>query len=170
MKKIVCLGIESTAHTFGVGVIDNKGNILANYKKQYTNQQQGIKPSEVAQFHYQNAVDVLEEALLKSKLSIKDIDVISFAKGPGLGPCLSVGATLARTLSIKYNKPIVGVNHCVAHIEIGKTLLKAKDPLVIYTSGANTQIIGLDNQRYKIIGETLDIGIGNLLDSLISIN
>jgi len=165
MKKIVCLGIESTAHTFGVGVIDNKGNILANYKKQYTNQQQGIKPSEVAQFHYQNAVDVLEEALLKSKLSIKDIDVISFAKGPGLGPCLSVGATLARTLSIKYNKPIVGVNHCVAHIEIGKTLLKAKDPLVIYTSGANTQIIGLDNQRYKIIGETLDIGIGNLLDS-----
>lgn len=165
MERIISLGIESTAHTFGVGIIDSNGVILANIKKQYKQPDKGIKPFDASQFHYSNAVDTIKEALNASKLKMKHISLISFAKGPGLGPCLSVGATLARTLSIKYNKPIVGVNHCVAHIEIGKTLMKAKDPLVIYTSGANTQIIALDNQRYKIIGETLDIGIGNLFDS-----
>jgi len=171
MNKIISLGLESTAHTFGVGIISSDGKILANCKRQYSVSDKncpkgsGIRPYDAAQFHYLNALDVLKDALTQANLSMKDIDVISFAQGPGLGPCLSVGATLARTLSIKYSKPIVGVNHCVAHIEIGKTLLGAKDPLVIYTSGANTQIIGKDDNRYKIIGETLDIGIGNLFDS-----
>ncbi len=167
MKKIISLGIESTAHTFGVGIIDNKGKIYANVKKQYVSVEKGIgiKPYDASVFHYQNAMDVLKQALNEANLSIKDIDVISFARSPGLGPCLSVGATFARALSLKYNKPIVGVNHCVAHLEIGKTLMKAKDPLFIYTSGANTQIIAKDNKRYKILGETLDIGLGNLFDS-----
>jgi len=167
MKKIISLGIESTAHTFGVGIIDNKGKIYANVKKQYIseNKGEGIKPYDAVVFHYKNALEVLKTALDQSKLSMDDINVISFARSPGLGPCLSVGATFARTLSLKYNKPIVGVNHCVAHLEIGKTLMKAKDPLFIYTSGANTQIIAKDDKRYKILGETLDIGLGNLFDS-----
>lgn len=168
MKKIISLGIESTAHTFGIGIIDNKGKIYANVKKQFVSQEKkadGIKPYDASIFHYQNAIGVLKQALNDTNLTFKDINLISFAKSPGLGPCLSVGATFARTLSLKYNLPIVGVNHCVAHLEIGKTLMKAKDPLFIYTSGANTQIIGKDNKRYKILGETLDIGLGNLLDS-----
>ena len=167
MKKKICLGIESTAHTFGVGIIDSNGKVYTNYKKQFVQKESptGIKPYDAAQFHYMNAIEILKEALKEAKLSIKEIDVISFSRSPGLGPSLVVGATLARTLSIKYNKPIVGVNHCVAHLEIGKTLMKAKDPLFIYTSGANTQIIGRDDNRYKIIGETLDIGLGNLFDT-----
>lgn len=165
MKNKICLGIESTAHTLGVGIIDSSGKCLANSKKQYIQKDKGIKPYDAAQFHYKNAIDVLKKALEDANLAMKDIDVISFAKGPGLGPCLSVGATFARALSLKYNKPIIPVNHCIAHIEIGKTLLKAKDPLVIYTSGANTQIIAKDHNVYRIVGETLDIGIGNLLDS-----
>jgi N6-L-threonylcarbamoyladenine synthase len=168
MKKIISLGIESTAHTFGVGIIDNKGKIYSNIKKQFISKEgtsEGIKPYDASIFHYQNSLDVLKEALSIAKLTLDDIDLISFSKSPGLAPCLSVGATLARTLAIKYKKPIVGVNHCVAHLEIGKTLMKAKDPLFIYTSGANTQIIAKDNKRYKILGETLDIGLGNLFDS-----
>lgn len=166
MTTKICLGIESTAHTFGVGIIDNHGNILANEKKQYVNEEgQGIKPYAVSQHHYKHAIGVLKQALDNANLKIKDIDVISFSQGPGLGPCLSVSAITARALSLKYNKPLVGVNHCVAHIEVAKTLLNIKDPLVIFTSGANTQIIVKDENRYKILGETLDIGIGNLFDS-----
>lgn len=167
MKKAICLGIESTAHTFGVGIIDSNGKILANAKRQFTvkDKAQGLKPFDVSLHHYDCAIEVLKEALEESNLKIKDIDIISFSKGPGLSPCLSVSATLARSLSIKYKKPIIGVNHCVSHIEIGKTILKCKDPLVIYTSGANTQIIAKDNGYYKILGETIDIGIGNLFDS-----
>jgi N6-L-threonylcarbamoyladenine synthase len=168
MKKIISLGIESTAHTFGVGIIDNFGKIYANVKKQYVVEDgkvEGIKPYDASVFHYNNALSVLKQALSNAKLTMADITVVSFAKSPGLGPCLSVGATFARSLSLKYNKPIVGVNHCVAHLEIGKTLMKAKDPLFIYTSGANTQIIAKDDNRYKILGETLDIGLGNLFDT-----
>ncbi|MCK9292741.1 tRNA (adenosine(37)-N6)-threonylcarbamoyltransferase complex transferase subunit TsaD [archaeon] len=164
---MICLGIESTAHTLGIGIIDSKGKVYTNSKRQYVQKDtvSGIKPYDAAQFHYQNSIDLLKEALEDAKLTMKDIHVISFSKSPGLGPCLVVGATFARTLAIKYNKPIVGVNHCVAHLEIGKTLMKAKDPLFIYTSGANTQIIARDDNRYKILGETLDIGLGNLFDS-----
>ena len=168
VKAKICLGIESTAHTLGVGIIDSNGKILANCKRQFVakpGSNTGLKPFDVSVHHYACAVDVVKEALSEAKLKMKDIDVVSFSQGPGLAPCLSVSATLARALADKYNKPIIGVNHCVSHIEIGKTILKCKDPLVIYTSGANTQIIAKDNGYYKVIGETLDIGIGNLFDS-----
>lgn len=167
MVKTICLGIESTAHTFGVGIIDSNGKILANCKRQYVvkDKAEGLRPFDVSIHHYSCAHEVLKEALDFAKIKMKEVSVIAFSKGPGLAPCLSVSATLARTLAEKYKKPIIGVNHCVSHIEIGKTILKCKDPLVIYTSGANTQIIAKDNGYYKILGETLDIGIGNLFDS-----
>ncbi len=162
---MLCLGIESTAHTFGIGIISDKGKILANEKESFRSKHSGLKPQEAADFHLSNACKVLKRALAKAKLSIKDVDVLAFARGPGLGPCLKVGATAARTLSLLHNKPLVAVNHCVAHIEIGKLLTKAKDPVVVYVSGGNTQIIALEKNRYRIFGETLDIGIGNMLDS-----
>jgi len=167
MEKTICLGIESTAHTFGVGIIDSKGSILSNPKSQYTviGKAEGLRPFDVSMHHYNVALDILKQALGQAKLKINDIDVIAFSQGPGLAPCLTVSATVARALAEKYKKPIIGVNHCVSHIELGKTILKCKDPLVIYTSGANTQIIAKDSGYYKILGETLDIGIGNLFDS-----
>jgi len=67
-------------------------------------------------------------------------------------------------LSIKLDVPLLGVNHCVAHIEIGKWQSGAKDPAVIYVSGANSQVLALRKGRYRIFGETLDISIGNAID------
>ncbi len=58
----------------------------------------------------------------------------------------------------------MGVNHCIAHVEIGCFATGCRDPIVLYASGANTQVIGYLNGRYRIFGETLDIGIGNALD------
>jgi N6-L-threonylcarbamoyladenine synthase len=165
---MICLGIESTAHTFGVGIVSNSEGgckILANEKNAFTTEAGGIKPREAADSHIQNASTVLRNALEKAGLEMKNIDLISFSQGPGLGACLQVGATTARALSLKYDKKLLGVNHCVAHIEIGKALTGAKDPIVCYASGANTQIIGYENGRYRVYGETLDVGIGNLLDS-----
>jgi N6-L-threonylcarbamoyladenine synthase/N6-L-threonylcarbamoyladenine synthase/protein kinase Bud32 len=68
-------------------------------------------------------------------------------------------------LSLTLDKPIIGVNHCVAHLEIGRGTLKdCTDPVLLYTSGANTQVIAFAEGRYRVFGETLDIGIGNCLD------
>lgn len=162
---MLCLGIESTAHTFGIGIVDEKCRILANEKAALATKDTGILPREAFENHVNNATKVLDAALAKSGVKIQDIDLIAFSRGPGLGPCLKVGAVAARMLSLMHNKPLLGVNHCVAHIEIGKALTKAADPLVVYASGANTQITGYESGRYRIYGETLDIGIGNLLDS-----
>jgi N6-L-threonylcarbamoyladenine synthase len=70
----------------------------------------------------------------------------------------------AKGLSKKLRKPIVPVNHCIAHLEIGR-LTKAKNPLMLYASGANTQIISYSSNKYRVFGETLDIGVGNFIDN-----
>jgi N6-L-threonylcarbamoyladenine synthase len=159
---MICLGIESTAHTFGIGIVDNK-KIIANEKSVYIPKKGfGIIPKEAAQHHAETAVEVLRKALDK----INDIDLIAFAQGPGLPQCLRIGAVFARALALKYNKPLIQVNHCIAHIEIGKLMTEAKDPVVLYLSGGNTQVIAHVEGRYRVFGETQDIPIGNALDNL----
>lgn len=165
---MICCGVESTAHTFGIGIVSDKNgqcNVLANEKSSYTTEEGGIHPAAAAEHHFENAKRVIENALQKANVSWKEIDLIAFSQGPGLGNCLRVGAIAARTLALHYEKPLIGVNHCVAHVEIGKAMTKARNPIVVYASGANTQIIGFESGRYRVYGETLDIGIGNLLDA-----
>lgn len=161
---MICLGIESTAHTFGCGIINDKAEILANVKDSYTTQKGGIHPSEAKQHHIEIKDKVVQDALEQTNLTMKDIDIISFSQGPGLAPCLVVGMEKAKELAKKHNKPLIGINHCIAHLEIGKALTDAKDPVLLYVSGANTQVIAYDGGKYRIFGETLDNGVGNFLD------
>jgi len=165
VKTMICLGIESTAHTFGIGIIKNR-KILANVKDSYTTKKGGIIPQKSAEHHVEICDKVIKKVLEKAKLkSIKEIDLIAFSQSPGLGHCLRIGANVARSLSILYNKPIIGVNHCIAHLKIGKLLTEAKDPVLLYVSGANTQVIALEGGKYRIFGESLDGGVGNFLDT-----
>ena len=84
--------------------------------------------------------------------------------GPGMGGPLQVAAASARALSLVWGKPLVAVNHCVAHIEMGRAVTGAVDPVVLYVSGGNTQVIAYSEGRYRIFGETIDIAVGNCLD------
>lgn len=166
---MICLGIESTAHTFGAAVVKSTGKdsavILSNEKDAYTTKKGGIIPIKLAEHHVECFGKVIEAALQKANIKLKEIDVISFSQGPGMGHALRVGATAARTIAINNDKPIVGVNHCIAHLEIGRCNTGATDPVLLYASGANTQVIAYEGKRYRIFGETLDMGIGNFLDS-----
>ncbi|MEM3874628.1 MAG: KEOPS complex N(6)-L-threonylcarbamoyladenine synthase Kae1 [Candidatus Bathyarchaeia archaeon] len=159
-----CLGIESTADDFGVGIATFKGEILANVISAYMPPEGGIHPREAARHHAEVANKVLEEAFQKAGIKPKDITVIAFSQGPGLGPCLRTGATVARALASYLGVPLVGVNHCVAHIEIGKLETGAVDPVTLYVSGGNTIVAAFDSGRYRVFGETLDIALGNCLD------
>ena len=164
----IVLGIESTAHTFGVGVVRN-GKILSNVKRTYTTEKGGIIPVEAAKYHRENKNKIYFEALDEAGIKEEDIDVIAFSRGPGLAPCLLEGMKFAKELSKKLKKPIVPVNHCIAHLEIGKVAgvgdSKAGSPVMLYTSGANTQIIAYASGKYRIFGETLDVGVGNFIDN-----
>ena len=160
----LCLGIESTADDFGVGIATFNGEILANASSGYVPEEGGIHPREAARHHAEVADKILNEALSKAKVKPSDFTLIAFAQGPGLGPCLRTGATVARALAAYLNLPLVGVNHSVAHIEIGKLETGAVDPVTLYVSGGNTIVAAFDSGRYRVFGETLDIALGNCLD------
>ena len=185
MKYVV--GIESTAHTFGVAVLDMKGKILSNVRDSYTTEEGGMIPMEVRAHHARVCDDVFERAIKEAKVSEGDIEVVAFSNAPGLAPCLLEGMAFAKrkaaeisnlrgrrsqvagrrkirgdnTLSI----PIVGVNHCVAHLVIGESV-GAKDPVMLYASGANTQVVAFESGKFRVFGETLDLGVGNFIDSI----
>ena len=210
---VYCLGIESTAHTFGCGIVSDdseirhSGNrnresrvanresgrtkcpappdngapnnwkrcahlesrfsnleVLSNESKMYKPIEGGIHPREAANHHANFAGEIVSAALEKAGLKPRDLDLVAFSQGPGLGPCLRTGATSARALAFSLGIPIIGVNHCIAHLEIGRATTGCKDPVMLYTSGANTQVIAFAEGKYRVFGETLDVGIGNALD------
>lgn len=162
---MLCLGVESTAHTFGCAVVDEKGKILSDARAVYgAPEGKGIHPREASRHHIEASNRVLKEALDLARVSMVEIDAVGYSAGPGLGPCLRVGAVVARTLACYYKKPLVPVNHAIGHIELGAMLTGALDPLVLLVSGGHTMILAFLEKRWRIFGETLDITIGQLLD------
>ena len=161
---MLALGIEGTAHTVGVGIVDDRCRVLANVIDMILPETGGIHPREAANHHADAVVPLLRKALDVAGVRPDAIDLVAFSQGPGLGPCLRTVATAARALALTLRVPIVGVNHCVAHLEIGRGTTECEDPALLYVSGGNTQVIAFARGRYRVFGETLDIGIGNMLD------
>ena len=163
-EETYCLGIESSADDFGVGIANFNGEIVANKSDSYIPAEGGIHPREAARHHSEVAGKVLSDALMAAHLKPIDLSVIAFSQGPGLGPSLRTGATVARALASYLEIPLVGVNHSVAHIEIGKLKTGVVDPVTLYASGGNTMVTAFEAGRYRVFGETLDIALGNCLD------
>lgn len=161
---MICIGIEGTAEKTGVGIVDSDGNILASTGKQLIPESGGIHPREAAEHHARWIVPLIKEALDEAGIKINEIDLVAFSRGPGLGPALRTTATAARSLSLSLKVPIIGVNHCIGHVEIGRLTTGAEDPVSLYVSGGNTQVIAYESERYRVFGETLDIAMGNCLD------
>ena len=161
---MISLEIEGTAEKTGVGIVDSDGNILAMAGKQLFPEEGGIHPRLAAEHHAEWIPKLIPQAIEESGLSYDDIDLISFSQGPGLGPALRIVATSARSLALSLKKPIIGVNHCIGHVEVGKLDTGAVNPVSLYVSGGNSQVIAYESGRYRIFGETLDIAVGNCLD------
>ena len=158
---------------------------------------------ETAIHHQQKVVKLTREALDAAGVKPSDVGLIAYTKGPGMGGPLVSVAVAVRMLSQLWSVPVVAVNHCVAHIEMGRIVAAQArreaalgavaagggggdtcgngsnganidagsyvddasiDPVVLYVSGGNTQVIAYSSQRYRIFGETIDIAVGNMLD------
>ncbi len=162
---LIAIGFESSADKVGVGIIDSDGKILANQRATYKPELgKGVIPRDAAEHHAEVIPGLLKSAFEEAKITPQEIDLVTFTQGSGMGPCLRVDAVTGRTLAKKLNKPIVGVNHQIAHVEIGRLQGNLDDPIVLYVSGGNSQIIGYSHNRYRVFGETLDIPVGNCLD------
>lgn len=180
-RPYLALGLEGSANKLGAGIVRHsppaesgpgsalnqaRVDILSNVRHTYvTPPSQGFLPSDTAKHHKHWILRVVTEAVKAAGIkSLSEVDCICFTKGPGMGAPLQAVSLVARTLALMYNKPLVGVNHCVGHIEMGRTITGAQNPVVLYVSGGNTQVIAYSAQRYRIFGETLDIAVGNCLD------
>lgn len=165
---MLVLGVEGTAHTLGVGIVrrteEGRCDVLGSEAAMLRPETGGIHPREAANHHAAVGPDVLQRALVNAGVKPDELDLVAFSQGPGLGPCLRTAATLARAFALSAGKPLVGVNHCVAHLEIGRATTDARDPVLLYASGGNTQVIAYTEGRYRVFGETLDVGVGNMLD------
>ncbi|MCH8519491.1 MAG: tRNA (adenosine(37)-N6)-threonylcarbamoyltransferase complex transferase subunit TsaD [Nanoarchaeota archaeon] len=167
---MLILGIECTAHTFGIGIVDSKlQNVIVNVKNVYTSQDSGMDPRKLTKYHVTNFNQTLLKAVNELKmqgLNLSNIDLISFSQGPGLGNSLKIGCLVAKTLSKTLQIPLVGVNHIQSHYEIGKMVSGFKNPLFVNITGVNSQVAGVNSQgTYVVYGETEDVGLGNCLDS-----
>uniref|UniRef100_A0A8D0CST3 N(6)-L-threonylcarbamoyladenine synthase n=1 Tax=Sander lucioperca TaxID=283035 RepID=A0A8D0CST3_SANLU len=160
----VVIGFEGSANKIGIGIIRD-GEVLSNPRRTYiTPPGQGFMPSDTARHHRAVILTVLKEALEQAGLKPADIDCVAYTKGPGMGAPLVTVALVARTVAQLWGKPLLGVNHCIGHIEMGRLITQADNPTVLYVSGGNTQVIAYSERRYRIFGETIDIAVGNCLD------
>lgn len=143
---MLCLGIEGTAEKTGVGIVDEDGTVLSLRGKPLIPETGGIHPREAAEHHAKWIPRLVDEACSDAGVELGEIGLISFSRGPGLGPALRTVATAARTLALSLDVPIVGVNHCIGHIEIGRLTTGASDPVSLYVSGGNTQVIAFNQE------------------------
>src|SRR5277367_1912928 len=167
---MIALGLEGSANKLGVGLIlhpakGGPAQILSNIRHTFVSPPgEGFLPKDTAKHHRTWVIQLVKQAMKQAGVSVTDIDCICYTKGPGMGAPLQSVAIAARMLSLLWDKKLGGVNHCVGHIEMGREITGATNPVVLYVSGGNTQVIAYSSQRYRIFGETLDIAVGNCLD------
>lgn len=163
---MIVIGFEGSANKLGIGILKDK-QILSNERLTYVPPQgEGFIPARTAEHHRKQILNLIKISLDKCNLKLKDINLVCYTRGPGMGQALSAVATVARVISLFLNVPLVPVNHCIGHIEMGRFVTNAVNPIILYVSGGNTQVISYHNKRYKIFGEALDNAVGNCLDKV----
>lgn len=164
---MLVLGLEGSANKLGVGLVNEKGEVLANCRHTYNAPTgQGFLPAEVIAHHRSRILDLVARAYEEAGKKYSETTHVAYTRGPGMGGPLASVALVARTLAQVWKVPLVPVNHCVAHVEMGRLVSGFDNPVILYASGGNTQVLAFSEGRYRVFGETLDIAVGNCLDRI----
>lgn len=165
------LAIESSCDETSVSIIEDGckdlGTVILSQidiHKMYG----GVVPEIASRYHVENITIVIEEALLKSNLTMDDIDAIAVTYGPGLIGSLLVGVIAAKTLAYIHNKPLIPVHHIMGHIYANNLVKPLTFPLIaLVVSGGHTELVYMkDNYSFEIIGSTLDDAVGESYDKV----
>jgi len=173
------LGIEGTAWAASASLYDDAEETVFIESDPYQPDSGGLHPREAAEHMgealpqvigcvFDHAAETAAESgghdAVDADPNPYAIDAVAFSRGPGLGPCLRTVGTAARAAAQALEVPLVGVNHMVAHLEIGRHQSGFESPVCLNASGANAHLLGFHNGRYRVLGETMDTGVGNALD------
>jgi len=168
--EIYILAIETSCDDTSIAIMRNNA-VLSNIvsSQQIHELFGGVVPELASREHDKLIVPVLREALNKSKISLNQIDVIAYTRGPGLLGSLLVGSSFAKSLSLSLNIPLVEINHMHAHILsifIEDNVDKPEFPFIALTvSGGHTQLVLVESPiKFTEIGTTLDDAAGEAFD------
>ena len=170
-KDIYILGVESSCDETSISIIKNGcADVYTCILTQMDTHALygGVVPEIASRMHTENITIVLEDVLNKSGIKIEDIDAIAVTYAPGLMGCLLVGLEFAKTLSLIYNKPLIGVNHIAGHIYANNLVEPIEFPsLGLVVSGGHTELIIMKGDYdFEVIGSTLDDAIGECYDKI----
>ena len=168
--EIYILAIETSCDDTSIAIMRNNA-VLSNIvsSQQIHKLFGGVVPELASREHDKLIVPVLREALHKSKISLNQIDVIAYTRGPGLLGSLLVGSSFAKSLSLSLNIPLIEINHMHAHILsifIEDNIEKPEFPFIALTvSGGHTQLVLVESPiKFTEIGTTLDDAAGEAFD------
>ena len=169
------MAIESSCDETACSIVKNGREVIANVVASQIKTHAkfgGVIPEIAAREHLDSINIVIEEAFSQAKencgLEPKDITAFAGTVGPGLVGCLLVGLNAAKTLSLVYDKPFIGVNHLNAHLCGNYLDTDLKPPfMALLISGGHTQIIDVESySKQTIIGETIDDAVGEAYDKV----
>ena len=170
-KDTIILGIESSCDDTSAAVLKNEtilSNIIASQDihKLYG----GVVPELASRAHQQNIIPVVDQAIKKAGIGLKDIDAIAFTKGPGLLGSLVVGTSFSKAFSLALDIPMIDVNHMHGHVLAHFIDDEGKDKptfpfLCLTVSGGHTQIVLVKAPLdMEVIGSTIDDAAGEAFD------
>ncbi len=171
-KDVIILAIETSCDDTSVAISLNN-TILSNLTagQKIHELYGGVVPELASRDHQKNIIPVMHEALKQANITIDQVDAIAFTNGPGLSGSLLVGASIAKSLALSLNKPLLAINHMQGHV-LAHFILKNKNQqlpsfpfLCLTVSGGHTQIVKLNDYfNVEIIGETIDDAVGEAFD------
>ncbi|MFC2131035.1 tRNA (adenosine(37)-N6)-threonylcarbamoyltransferase complex transferase subunit TsaD [Bacteroidota bacterium] len=164
------LAIESSCDDTSASIIDSSevlSNIISsqNFHSKYG----GVVPELASRAHLDYIYNIVAESLYKSEISISEIDAIAVTTEPGLIGSLLVGSNFSKGLSIKYNKPIIPVNHIEGHIYSGCLQDSSVEfPFItLVVSGGHTALFYVESySKYSVLGATVDDAAGEAFDKI----
>ncbi len=171
MKDVYILAIESSCDETSMAIVKNGKEVVSlTIATQIDTHAKygGVVPEIASRMHTEAIVPVLDETLKKANMKMEQIDAIGVTYTPGLTGSLIVGIEAAKTLSLIYNKPLIGVNHLIGHIYANKIEHDMEFPmLALIVSGGHTELLIMeDDYKFKMLGETLDDAIGEAYDKV----
>ena len=167
---MIVLGVESSCDETGLALYDTSRGLLSHALHSQVAMHEeygGVVPELASRDHIRRAIPLLQQALQGAAITPAGIDAIAYTQGPGLAGALLVGSSIACSLGLALDKPVLGIHHLEGHL---LSPLLASDPpefpfVALLVSGGHTQLMRVDGVgQYELLGETLDDAAGEAFD------
>jgi N6-L-threonylcarbamoyladenine synthase len=167
---MIVLGIETSCDETGVAIYDSARGLLGDALYSQIDlhaQYGGVVPELASRDHIRKLLPMVEQAVEKSSISIKDITGVAYTAGPGLVGALLVGATAGRCLAWTWGVPAIGVHHMEGHLLA--PMLEPDPPgfpfLALLVSGGHTLLVEVGGIGvYRVLGDSIDDAVGEAFD------